>query len=247
MAAHQSSPQIYPRIGIENLKGYPLAFVEISDRLGRYDTTVEDVDLISKRFPKKCYPKVIDIACGVGRASSEFHKRGYEVLGIDLSAPQIEFANLRNPGPTYMSRDMGALPDVSFDLALSIYSSFGYCSTQDEDLALLRHWRTRIRPGGVLVMELADMDRTRLRMPAEGFVERHTNGVYQRLEMDWPNRIQTLSYAYGKLTWTGWIRIYETKTLLKALSDAGFLGTEVYGWFDGRPKREKDCLVVFAS
>lgn len=37
--------------------------------------------------------KILDLACGFGRHSLEFARRGYEVTGIDITPAYIDYAN----------------------------------------------------------------------------------------------------------------------------------------------------------
>ncbi|WP_246875756.1 class I SAM-dependent methyltransferase, partial [Pantoea ananatis] len=77
---------------------------------------------------------------------------GYEVVGLDLSLEQLSVAKKRCKGPVYIHADMGNLPKDKFDILINVYTSFGYCSTEHEDLAVLPEWYEALNPGGILIM-----------------------------------------------------------------------------------------------
>jgi hypothetical protein len=43
---------------------------------------------------------------------------------------------------------------AAYDLALSLFTSFGFFAAPEDDLLVLRNVRHSLRPGGVLVMDL---------------------------------------------------------------------------------------------
>ncbi len=233
--------------GMNPPTGFPVYFTEVSERLGRYETTARDAAAISSRFGPATHRSVIDICCGIGRVSAALMELGHDVIALDLSPDQIEVAKRKNPGPNYMVGDMASLPAYSYDLMLNLYTSFGYFSTETEDLALLAHWYGALRPGGVLVMELADMDRARNRIPPGGTLVRETNGVTELLHMDWPTRLLTVEYQYLGHSWECVTRLYGKEDLQAALADAGFASVELYGSFDLTPKKIDDNLIIVAT
>jgi SAM-dependent methyltransferase len=201
---------------------------------------------IATHFPPATYKRALDICCGIGRAAGALAQLGYEVTAVDLSQDQIEIARVTNPGPNYHAHDMAALPEGPFDILLNIYTSFGYFANEREDIAVLAHWHERLRDGGLLVMELADMDRARNRIPPEGELQRQTNGVTEELTMDWANRLLSVDYTLGNNRWSCVTRLYEKEALAQHLRNAGFSSVELYGSFDLRPKAIDDNLVLIA-
>lgn len=97
---------------------------------------------------------VLDLGCGGGQTSVHLARRGARVTGVDVSAAQLAHARALAGGARVQVRfveaplhDLGALPDASFDLALSAFV-LGYV----EDLAgALRESARLLRPGGRLV------------------------------------------------------------------------------------------------
>lgn len=232
--------------GMNDEQGFPVFFTEISDALGRYENYQRAAQAIASHFPPEEYPTLLDIGCGVGKMSMALFKQGYRVTGLDLSAEQLNIAQAISPGPHYTERDMANPPSGLFDMLVNVYTSFGYCNSEQEDLSLLPVWFQALRPGGVLIMELADMDRARNRIDAQGELTRINNGVTELLSMDWEKRLLKVEYSKAGRSWSCLTRLYEKETLQAALRDAGFAEVEIYGDFDLRPKGSDDNVVLVA-
>ena len=57
----------------------------------REDTKCQ-VDFLIDKLELKGNEKILDLACGFGRHSLEFARRGYEVTGVDITPAYIGYA-----------------------------------------------------------------------------------------------------------------------------------------------------------
>ena len=102
---------------------------------------------------------VLDLACGPGRHCLELARRGYRVTGVDRTAAFLEEAHRRAAAEglqvEWVQADMRRFcrPEA-FDLAINLYTAFGYFEDPAEDRQVARNLYQSLRPGGVLVMEL---------------------------------------------------------------------------------------------
>jgi len=78
--------------------------------------------------------RLFDIACGRGRHSIYFNSKGFDVTGIDLSIASIKYAKqYENKQLHFYVHDMRYLFYVNyFDIALNLFTSFGYFETDQE-------------------------------------------------------------------------------------------------------------------
>ena len=103
--------------------------------------------------------KLLDLCCGPGRHSVEFAKHGFEVTAVDGSPFLLEKARERGreagAAVEWVQDDMRRFsrPDT-FDIACSIFTSFGYFADERENLQVLRNVQENLRAGGVFVMEM---------------------------------------------------------------------------------------------
>lgn len=228
-------------------EGFPIAFVNASSVLGRYDSTNIDVALLAKIIPPKEYPNVLDVCCGFGRFTKALGELGYQAVGLDLSEDQISKAKASDITGTYLQGDMRDTPKESYDAIINMYTSFGYFDEESEDLKALDSWYLSIRPGGVLIMELADMDRARAKLPRDKeIIYRVTGDVTEEIRMDWDARILEVTYLQDGEKFTCYTRLYEKEKLRSYLLALGFSSVDIYGNLERKIKDEEDNLILVA-
>jgi SAM-dependent methyltransferase len=95
---------------------------------------------------------VLDLGCGAGvPAAKLLAEKGFDVLGIDISAVQIERARRLAPGARFEQADMVTWdhPAASFDAVVSLYALIHVPLPDQRDLfPKIRRW---LRPGGHLL------------------------------------------------------------------------------------------------
>ena len=87
--------------------------------------TLGECDFIEKELAYDKSLKMIDIGCGTGRHAIELTKRGYSVIGIDLSESQLkqarEKAERENVTIEFLKHDARRLPfSNQFDVAIML-------------------------------------------------------------------------------------------------------------------------------
>jgi SAM-dependent methyltransferase len=105
--------------------------------------------------------RILDLACGKGRHAVYLNKLGFDVTGVDLSVRSIaqaatysnsrlrfEVHDLRN----YISRD-------KFDLALNLFTSFGYFQSAEEDEQVLLNIHESLTENGLLLIDFMNIEK----------------------------------------------------------------------------------------
>jgi SAM-dependent methyltransferase len=100
--------------------------------------------------------RVLDLPCGWGRLNPALVRAGYQVVGGDLSAMNLERHRREFPGPL-VRLDLRRLPfrDQCADGILCAYTSWGYFATDEENQLQLQEFARILKPGGVLILDLA--------------------------------------------------------------------------------------------
>jgi SAM-dependent methyltransferase len=106
---------------------------------------------------------VVDLACGSGITTELLSGTGYDVLGIDISADQLEIARRRAPGARF---ELGSLFDAELPpcVAVAIVGE-GLCYGADEragrDAArgVFERTHAALAPGGLLLFDVVEPGR----------------------------------------------------------------------------------------
>lgn len=115
--------------------------------------------------------RVLDAGCGQGRISGALHRRGHDVIGVDIDPVLLAAAREDNPGPTYLLADLSTLDLAAagcaepMDAIVCAGNVIAFVAPGAE-VAALRSLRRHLAPGGVCVVgfqveryALADFDR----------------------------------------------------------------------------------------
>jgi SAM-dependent methyltransferase len=209
------------------------------------DKAPEEIDQIETLLDLKPGLKVLDLCCGVGRHSLELAKRGYSVTGVDRTAKYLEEIRSRaeNQGldVDLVQSDMREFcrPN-SFDVAINIFTSFGYFEDPDDDRRVVDNLFESLKPGGKLVVEMIGKEIiARIFEPRDW--QRWDDGTIILEE-----RKVTKDWSWMENTWTVIRedfrrefsishRAYSAAELSSLLRESGFAHVEVFGHLSGIP------------
>ena len=186
----------------------------------------------------------LDLACGPGRHSLALASRGFAVTGVDRSAFLLDRARARaaesDAAVEWVHADMRdfARPRA-FDLALCLFTSFGYFADDAENQRVLARIAASLRPGGVCVLDVAGKEvLARIFRPADvrdvpGGMVVHRRAVeagWSRMRNEWTllqgARARTFRFAH-------WI--YSGRELALMFERAGFVDVRLCGDLAGAP------------
>jgi SAM-dependent methyltransferase len=113
------------------------------------------IDNLSAYLAPKKDSRILDIACGRGRHAIYLNKKGYDVTGIDLSEQSIKYAQqFEQKNLHFYVHDMRKLSYINYyDIALNLFTSFGYFDTEKEHVSALKAFRKAIKTDGTLVID----------------------------------------------------------------------------------------------
>jgi SAM-dependent methyltransferase len=107
---------------------------------------------------------VLDLCCGPGRHAVEFARHGFQVTGVDRTPFLLDRARERaleaGVQVEWVTEDMRRfLRPESYDLACSLFTSFGYFEEEQEDLSVLHKIHENLKSGGVFVLDVISKER----------------------------------------------------------------------------------------
>mgnify|MGYP001822230410 CR=1 FL=1 len=210
----------------------------------RWEGTAVEVDLVCDLAQMGAESAVLDLGCGPGRHALELARRGHNVTGVDRTKAYLRQARYRAVGEgldvEFLEADMREFRRTdSFDVALSLFTTFGYFAEAAQNALVLRNVHESLREGGVLLMDLMGKEVLARIFQARNWNEK--DGVYWLEERDVTN-----NWSWMDLRWflfSGDQRteyrlgqwLYSAVELETVLHQAGFGRVDVYGDLQGRP------------
>lgn len=203
------------------------------------------------------FPSILDAGCGPGRISVELAIRGAHVTGVDLIRPFLNAA-------LESAQDEGVEIDLeqadlrefvrpeAFDAAVSLYTSFGYCDTIEEDMQILKNIQMSLKPAGWFILEMTGRE-IAVRDFTEGewferggftvLTEFTVEGAWEGLRSRW----MLIDETGHKIDHTYVQRLYSAIELKRLMLACGFSSVEMYGDFDFSPYNEKARTMVLVA
>lgn len=127
--------------------------------------TALEAAFVARNCPRGEFPRILDVACGLGRHAHALAAMGYRVTGLERNPDLVAEAHFAAPpGAEFHVGDMTRLGEIAleFDAAICLWQSFGYLDDAG-NAAVLRGVAGRLRPGGRFVLDVFH----------RGFFERH--------------------------------------------------------------------------
>jgi SAM-dependent methyltransferase len=128
------------------------------DEWSRLDQVAVDAvtDVDSLAAPSSSTPRTLDLGCGVGRTTLYLQSAGHDALGVDVSPGAVSVARERGV-ERVASMDLFSLATTGpFDAALVVGQQWCAAGTRERFRALLCDLAEVVRPGGMLVGDVAD-------------------------------------------------------------------------------------------
>lgn len=188
---------------------------------------------------------ILDLCCGPGRHAVPLARQGFSVTGVDRSPFLLERARRRPEAAgvevEWIQEDMRrfARPE-RYDLALNMFTSFGYFEDQEENQQVLRNLHDSLRPAGVCVIDVLGKERlARVFLETSSHVLEDGSLMVERREIldGWQRiRNQWILIREGQATAHHFEHsVYSGQELIVLLQRAGFSAIQLYGDLDGNP------------
>lgn len=210
--------------------------------------TQEEINFIIDIMELSGTERVLDLACGFGRHSIELAKRGFSVVGVDITADYIReaerMASLENLKTEFICADIRDITFFNeFDVVLNMADgAIGYLENDAENLRIFDRIASALKKGGKHFMNICNAEHAELHFP-----KRHWEIGEKQLslpEFHWDKETRRYLYGSWELTF-GEIarkpdsmeahsstRLYSTHEIAAIWSERGMTMKSTFGGFN---------------
>jgi SAM-dependent methyltransferase len=208
----------------------------------------EAIELIAAHMQGKQIDAVLDLACGAGRHARLLCDRWWTV-GLDLSQALLRVARSESPDAPYVRADMRELPFAteSFDLAVNLFTSFGYFDDDHEHAQVLKCVGAATKRGGTFVLDFLNPEDVRKNLV--GRDERVVGGAkveqFRRISAD--RKFVEKTIRVRDKEYLERVRLFSRPELEQMLEAAGFDVVTRAGDYSGAPWSEDSRRTILFS
>jgi SAM-dependent methyltransferase len=190
---------------------------------------------------------VVDLGCGSGILAELLVRRGFEVLGVDVSQEMLAIASRRAPGARFVR---GSLWEVDLPPCVAVVAvgeTLGYAAPTTAGAppldALLARAHRALEPGGVLLFDVTTAGRAGVDGTREAFHDRDEWSLFLRattLHAGQPGATEVRRIvlfrrngdAYRRTDEEHVVRLFDPASVESAMHGAGFSPERLGGYHD---------------
>jgi SAM-dependent methyltransferase len=189
---------------------------------------------------------VLDLCCGTGRHSIILQRKGWTMIGLDLSKNLLAIAkqNMTREGVDFplILGDLRFFPfRQAFDAVISMFTSFGYLPSEDDDVKSFKEIKRILRKGGRFVLDVANRDHIIRVFHEREWADYEPFYMLEKRSLELGETSRLLSEWTIIRRGTGEVkmlqhnvRLYGFQRLKQMLKKAGLGVEQVYGSYDGK-------------
>jgi SAM-dependent methyltransferase len=217
------------------------------------DRTAAEVDRALTMLKPQGSERVLDLACGIGRHSLELSRRGFSVVGVDISPELLALAEREAEAQSldiaFLEADLRQLElTEEFDLVLSLNDgAIGYFETDEENYRTFEVVARALRPGGGHLMQLPNVLHAEKHLPQKTWIageatveliDHRWNGETRYLEgATVPIRIGEVLERFEPIPFRQ--RLYSAAELTELYESVGMRLANVFSG-SGKPRMPRD-------
>lgn len=227
------------------------------------EETKKQVDFIIDELHLKGDERILDLACGYGRHSLEFARRGFCVTGVDITPDYIDFAKCRAEteklDARFICSDIRAVNFINeFDVVINMADgAVGYLENDEENSKIFEVISKALKPGGKHFMDIMNRSYAETHFPCR--LWEAGEKCLTLSEFEWESDTKTLiygqaDYKYGEtlskpdINDGNTIRLYSADEIREIFSKLKMTVCKTYSDFDGNPSSDnKIQLMVYSE
>lgn len=100
--------------------------------------------------------RVVDLACGPGGWARMLRRRGYDVVGVDISPAMIRLARAAAPRAKFVCGSMTRVKLPPCDAITALGEAFNYLLRPSEVRRVFQRAARALRPGGIFIFDILE-------------------------------------------------------------------------------------------
>lgn len=226
------------------------------------EQTTQQVDFMIMQLGLRGNERILDLACGFGRHALELARRGFSVVGVDITPAYVDFARqqaeMEKLDAHFLCADIRDLPfEKEFDVVLNMADgAVGYLETEEENLKIFRVISQALKPGGRHFMDIMNGNYAQSHFPCKLWDAGEKGLTLSNFE--WDSESKTLIYGqmdflYGSIMEKPLmeegnpIRLYSLGEIATIFSGLGMKVNRSFADFKGRPSSDNDIQLLVCS
>ena len=245
---HTTDPQWYQKIWTLSIQD--MSWVE---------QTKKQVDFIIQVLDLQGSERLLDLACGFGRHTLEFARRGYEVVGADITPDYITEANrlaaAEGLHAEFLCTDLRDLDfQESFDVVLNLADgAIGYLENDAENLKIFDLIAAALKPGGKHLMDVCNTAYAAKHFPRRNWIAGEKSLSLADFEWDGEKSLMFyagLTFKYGEplvkpeALYSNPTRLYSVQELKTIFQSRGMNVLQAFGDFDAQTPATDDTFQI---
>jgi len=215
------------------------------------------IGLILSNIKINSSAKILDAACGAGRHSINFAEKGYKVHGFDLSETLLQIARKeaaeKNLEIEFSTADKRFFKlDEKFDLIVSLFTSFGYFNSDEENFAFPRNAFHMLNENGYYVLDYLNKLYTEENLVE--FSSKNVRGkeIIERRKITEGRVVKKIEIRKNgeKKEFLESVKLYSYKEIEENFRGIGYRVNKVFGnYFGGLfdPLKSERCIIIFTK
>lgn len=201
----------------------------------------QQVEFLEKALELKGDEKILDLGCGMGRHSIAFAIKGYTVTGVDASEYLIKQAKHKlaeNPTlpVTFIHADIKESPPIgTFDLIISMFTSFGYFDEDKDNQEILSIVRKHLNPGGQFFLDY--LHPFHVKKTLKPYEKKTVEGESVEIKIKIENDMAIKNITFPERRYQERVKLYARNQIQRMLQAVGFVTVDVWNDYQGNPWR----------
>lgn len=227
------------------------------------EDTEKQVDFLIKTLSLSGNERILDLACGYGRHALSLAKRGFSVVGVDITQDYIDDATKNAQEQSLPALfNQSDIRDIDFnnefDVVLNMAEgAIGYLENDAENLKIFDVIARALKPGGKHFMDVCNADHAEHYFPKTNW--ELGDKAIALAQFDWDKSTRRMQFGSYDILYgipaqkpaefqSDSIRLYSTSELTAIFAERGMKIVETFSDFDGNESSYKKLqLLVYSA